>query len=173
MESSQEQKNSPDVVGRALGYGILGGLIATIVMDLVMVGLFVIMARPATVFFAFIGDATGAFFTLIGFNISVGATLGTVLHYVLGLLFGLIFGAIAPRWSFLRSEGAIVWMVVAVVYVQILSLGLLIPTTRLLEMTRVEVWELLSLSVFVHSIWGVVLGIVAKRGCRTERINHD
>jgi len=155
-------------LSRGIRLGLIGGLVGTIVMDLVMVGMFSIMGLPAGTFFSFIGTAAGTFLSLIGITIGGGIPLGAVLHYLIGLLLGLIFGAVVSQVDVLRLDTPRKGMLLGVIYTEIGSIVLLLPAAMILRMAVPEMLELFGLSFIFHLVWGIVLGGFVSYGIRSR-----
>jgi hypothetical protein len=151
-------------------YGLLGGLVSTLVMDLVMIGLFAVSGKPLTIFFSFIGDAARALLTYFEITLSKSEPLGVLLHYFIGLSLGLLFGLITQRLRVLGGASVRKYMVVAVIYTELASMVLLIPAVLLLTMSAAETVELFAFAIVFHAVWGAVLGFFVKRSLRTDRI---
>jgi hypothetical protein len=170
MTTFDTQDPSRDPLIGEIQFGLLGGLVSTLVMDLFMIGLFAASGKPLTVFFSFIGDAARALLILVGIGLSKSELLGVLLHYFIGLSLGLIFGVMTQRLKALHGAGIIKYMVVAVIYTELASMVLLIPAVLLLTMSAAEIMELFAFAIVFHAVWGGVLGFFVKRSLRTDRI---
>ena len=80
------------VRAKGLVFGLIAGLAATVVIDLVTMGVLPFMGSPPDGGFAIIGDTAAGFLSLFGLDVTGGVPLGVVLHFLIGLPLGVIFG---------------------------------------------------------------------------------
>jgi hypothetical protein len=153
---------------RGLGWGFLGGLAGTMIMDLVLMGAFSAFGSPATTCFSMVGNTVGQFFLLTGVDMARSIQLGILTHYLVGPLIGAIFGAIVARAEVLRMSPLKKTILVAIVYVEILSQPMLATTPILLKMTVPATLEWYGGSFLVHLIVAVILGAVVGYGLQRE-----
>jgi len=149
---------------KGIGWGLIGGLVGTLVMDLILIGALSAVGLPAVISFSTIGDTAAGFFALIGIDIAGGFPLGAAVHYLLGLVLGAVFGAAVSRVDVLRTDTVKKGVVLAVVYIEVLSQPILATSPILLKMTASETLQWFGVSAAMHLIWGVVLGIVVSYG---------
>jgi hypothetical protein len=152
---------------RGLGWGFGGGLVGTIVMDLLLMGVLIAVKYPAFLCFSIVGDTAARFFSMVGVQITGGVSTGAVAHYVIGPLVGLIFGAAAAIFPALREGTLKKSAVAAVVYVEILSQPLLATTPILLKMTPSVTVLWFGGSLVMHLVFGIVLGVIVSHGLRS------
>ena len=143
---------------------VVGGLVGTIVMDLVLIGTLSAAGLPPVISFSTIGDTAAGTFALMGIDMAGGFPLGAAAHYLLGLVLGGAFGAAVCRVDALRPDTIKKGVVLAVVYIEILSQPILATSPILLKMTASETLQWFGVSAVMHLIWGVVLGIVVSYG---------
>jgi len=86
-----------------MGWGLLGGLAGTMVMDLVLMGALSAVGLPALTCFSIVGNTVARFFSTLGIEITGGAPLGAATHYLIGPLIGAIFGAAVAQIKALRG----------------------------------------------------------------------
>ena len=151
---------------RGLGWGLMGGLAGTIVMNLVLVGMLSAVGLRATAPFSTIGDTAAGFFALIGIPMAGGFPLGVTVYYLLGLVLGGIFGATVARVDALKVNTLKKGVVFAVLYAEILSQPILAMTPIILKTPASETLQWFGASAVMHLIWGVVLGVVVSYGLR-------
>jgi hypothetical protein len=151
-------------LARGLVLGVVGGLLGTIVMDLVLIGTLSAAGLPPVISFSTIGDTAAGFFALLGIDVAGGFPLGAAMHYLLGLGLGGAFGAAVSRVDALRPDTLKKGVVLAVVYIEILSQPILATSPILLNMTASETLQWFGVSAAMHLIWGVVLGAVVSYG---------
>ncbi len=143
---------------KAMVWGLIGGLVGTIIMDLVIVGFFYIVGMPIGLIYSFIGVVTGNFFSRIGINISGGVLLGALVHFFLGLGLGGLFGMIVSKVSALRVDTLKKGVLLGILYIEIASQPILVTAPLLVKMTAPEVLQWYGLSTAMHLIYGMILG---------------
>jgi len=153
-------------LARGIAWGLIGGFLGTIVMDLVLVGMLSAVGLPAVISFSTIGDTAAGFFALLGIPLAGGFPLGLAVHYLLGLVLGAIFGAAVASIDALRVNTLKKCIVLAVLYIEILSQPILATSPILLKMTAAQTLQWFGVSAVMHLIWGVVLGVVVCYGLR-------
>jgi len=166
---------------RGVIFGLVGGLVAVIVMTIVMIGMFTMMGLPGDAFFAMIGIAMGG-----------GVPSGLVLHIITGLLIGLIFGAIVSQVGALRVTrigkgvglGAVAGIVAFVLLFLPMAMSLMPPAMVALlstmqpgapneavrQMAQSLMPTFLGGGFILHLIYGGVLGGVAGYGLRSASV---
>ena len=162
--SQAESQVSNVTLARGMVLGLVGGVVGTIVMDLVLIGTSLAAGLPAVIGFSTIGDTAAGFFALLGIDMAGGLPLGAAAHYLLGLVLGALFGAAVSRVDVLRTDTVKKGVMLAVVYIEILSQPILATSPILLKMTASETLQWFGVSAVMHLIWGVVLGIVVSYG---------
>lgn len=130
--------------------GLLGGFIATILMDIVMFIEFFLMKQKITTNYAVIGSAVGG-----------GVWLGLILHFIIGPTLGLIFGVIVSSFKSLHidtlKKGVILGTLAGIITI---PLGC-VPTAIL---SKVPILDLVSFSAIPHLVWGSALGYIVGSG---------
>jgi len=163
---------SPIPFAKGIGWGLMGGLIATLVMDLILMGFLVAAGMPAFTCFSIVGDTVSRMLSLNGVAITGSVLLGIATHYLVGPLMGAMFGAAAvkiisvAKVDALRVDSRKKVVVLAVLYAEILSQPMLAMASILLRMTASETLLWFGGSMLMHVIWGCVLGIIWCRGLR-------
>jgi hypothetical protein len=147
-----------------MAWGLIGGFVGTIVMDLVLVGMLSAVGLPAVISFSTIGDTAAGFFALLGITLAGGFPLGAAVHYLLGLVLGAIFGAAVASIDALRVNTMKKSVVLAVLYIEVLSQPILAMSPIILKMTASQTLQWFGVSAVMHLIWGVVLGVVVSYG---------
>jgi hypothetical protein len=150
-----------------LGWGFLGGLAGTLVMDILLMGALTAVRQPVFLCFSIVGDTASRFFSMVGLPMAGGVPTGAVAHYVIGPLVGILFGAAVASLPVLRESTLKRSVVTAVVYVEILSQPLLATTPILLKMTPAVTLLWYAGSFVMHLIFGIVLGAVMGYGLRS------
>lgn len=152
-----DKQNTP---GKMAAIGAAAGVVSTTIMDLIMFAVLGLTDRPLSSLFTLIARSTAAFLDIFGVTVDVGMSTGVVLHYLIGLVFGLFFAIMMIRVSELQERSLATLLLLAVLYTEILSMVLLVPSAVLLGMSRFEVVELFSFAVFLHGLWAIVLGLL-------------
>jgi hypothetical protein len=115
---------------RGLGWGFLGGLAGTLVMDILLMGVLLALKQPALLCFSIVGDTVSRFLALFGTQVAGGVPTGVVTHYVVGPLFGMLFGAAVTIFPALREGTLKQILLAAFVYLGIIvGYGLRMHTT--------------------------------------------
>ena len=151
-------------LARGIGWGLMGGLAGTLVMDLVLMGALSAAGVPALTCFSIVGNTVARFFSTLGIETAGGIPLGAAAHYLIGPLVGAIFGAAVAQIAALQVETLKKGIVLAILYVEILSQPILATTPILLKMTAHETLQWFGVSFVMHLIWGAVLGAVVSCG---------
>jgi len=154
---------------KGLVYGLVGGLVATVVIDLITMGVLPFMGLPADGGFSTIGDTAAGFFALFGINVPGGVPLGVVLHYLIGLVLGFIFGAGVTRINALRLNSTKKGVGLGILYTEVISLPILVLPPIILKWTVSSAAQWFGFSFVMHAIWGIVLGFVVSYGLRSAR----
>jgi hypothetical protein len=151
---------------RGIGWGLVGGLSGTLVMDLILIGALTAAGLPALTCFSIVGNTVGRFLSILGIEMAGGVPLGVAAHYLIGPVVGAIYGAAAAQVNAFRLDTLKKGTVFGILYVEILSQPILATTPILLKMTAAETLKWFGGSFAMHLIFGVVLGIVVSNGLR-------
>jgi hypothetical protein len=135
---------------RGIGFGMVGGLIGTALMDMVMVLTFLIAGQPAATFFSLVGEKLG-----------YGVLAGIAAHNLVGLTGGLVFSllvlTIMPLRIDSRRKGLLLGLGAGALTI---PLGC-IPLAIWLDQPIAAV---VAFSILPHLVWGAVLGSVVGYG---------
>jgi hypothetical protein len=153
---------------RGMVWGLNGGLVATLVMDLFLMGSFVIAGMPPFTCFAIIGDTLASLLSIRALGINASVPLGAGAHYLIGPVIGALFGAAVLKVAWLRMDTLKKGMLSAVLFAEILSQPMLALPPVLLRMTAPETLLWFGGSFGMHLIWGAVLGAVVSLGLRKK-----
>lgn len=145
---------------RGMIAGMVGGLAATISMYLFGAGIFTLLGWPANTSFLIIGDSAAAFFSKTGIVLAGGVALGVRLYFLIGLLFGVSLGIAITSIEPLRHLSSIKKVAVSVLYVEVMSLPLLAAGSLALKMSAASAGLWFSISVIMHLMYGLILGVV-------------
>jgi len=157
-------------LARGMGWGLIGGLAGTMVMDLILMGGLSAAGLPALTCFSIVGDTVGRFFSMLGSEMAGGVPTGAATHYLIGPVIGAIFGMVLAQVESLRVGTLKKSIFLAIVYVEILSQPILATTPILLKMTAPQTLQWFGLSFVMHLILAVVLGAVVGYGLRRRII---
>jgi hypothetical protein len=144
---------------KGLGWGFLGGLTGTLVMDLLLMGILLVLNQPALLCFSIVGDTVSRFLAMFGAQVAGSVPTGVATHYMVGPLFGILFGAAVTRLPVLRGIDLKKITLAAFVYVEILSLPILATTPILLKMKAPATLQWFGGSFVMHLIMSIVLGV--------------
>jgi hypothetical protein len=153
---------------RGLWWGLIGGLTGTAIMDLVLMGALSALGSPALICFSIVGETVARFFSIQTVGMGRALQLGIKTHYLVGPLVGVIFGAVVGRVGALRVNTLKKSILLAIVYVEILSQPILATTPILLRMTASATLQWYGGSFVMHLLLAVVLGAVVGLGLRQE-----
>jgi hypothetical protein len=156
-----------DVRTRGLRLGIIAGLAATFVIDLIMIGYLLFTGQPAENGFAVIGDTAAGLFSLFGIEVAGGVTVGLVWHYVIGLILGVIFGVAVTRIDALHPTSLRKGVGLGILYAEVISLPILVMPPIILNWTTSATEQLFGFYFVMHAIWGILLGVVVSYGLRS------
>ena len=151
---------------KAIAAGLLGGLVATLVLDVIVVGLFPFIGMPADISFSIIGDTAARFFSMLDIEMAGGVPLGLLVHYLTGLSLGGIFGAAASRRDILRLDSTKKGVGLGILYTEVVSFPILATAPIILKMAALNAVQWFGVSFVMHAVYGLVLAIVVSRGLR-------
>ncbi len=163
---------TPTTLNRGMGWGLIGGFVGTLVMDLVLLGALSIAGLPALSCFSIVGNTVARFFSILGLEMTGGVPLGVATHYLVGPVVGTIFGAAVAEVDGLRVGTLKKCVVLAVLYVELLSQPILAMTPILLKMTAHETLQWFGGSFVMHFIWGIVLGVIVGYKLRLATVSN-
>jgi len=153
----------------AMGWGLFGGLLATLIMDLVLIGSLSAVGMPALTCFSIVGDTVMHFLSMFGLAVAGGIPTGVAAHYLIGPLVGVTFGTAVARTNALRANNLKGGMVLGILYVQIVSQPILATASILLKMTVPQTVQWFGISFVMHVLCGAVLGAVVSHGLQPRR----
>jgi hypothetical protein len=154
------------IILRGLGWGLIGGLTGTLVMDLVLMGALSALGSPALACFSIVGNTVARFFSIQAVETGRAIQIGLATHYLIGPLVGAIFGTVVARVEALRVNTQKKSILLAIFYVEILSQPILATTPILLKMTLPATLQWYGGSFVMHLILAIVLGAVVGYGLR-------
>ena len=159
-------RNPTNSIWRGLGWGAIGGLAGTLVMDILLMGALLALRQPVWMCFSIVGDTVSRFLAMFGTQIAGGIPTGVAAHYVIGPLFGILFGAVVTIFPALREGTLKKITIAAFLYVEILSQPILATTPILLKMKAPATLQWFGGSFVMHLILSVVLGVIVGYGLR-------
>ncbi len=172
-KSLLRERTLPAALAKGLLWGLLGGLVGTLLMDLLLIGILVLAGLPALACFSIVGDTMARFFSLLGAEIPASAAVGVITHYVIGPVIGAIFGAIAVGIRRLRVNSRKKCILVAVVFVEVISQPLLLMSVLLLQMTWPVIAAWYGGAFVMHFLMGVILAVFVSHGLRLpSEVSH-
>ena len=158
---------------KGIAWGFLGGLVGTLVMDILLMGTLLLLRQPAFMCFSIVGDTVSRILALFGTQIIGGVPTGMVTHYVVGPLFGMFFGALVTKFPALREGTLKKVTIAAFVYVEILSQPILATTPILLKMDTSATLQWFGGSFVMHLILSIVLGVIVGYGLRSTPLTNQ
>jgi hypothetical protein len=140
---------------RGVGFGIIGGLVGTFLMDLVMVLTFIIAGQPADTFFSMVGEKLGD-----------GPLVGILVHNLVGLTGGIVFSLLVLNVKALRIDsrrkGLILGIAAGVVTIPLGCIPLAIWLGQ-------PILDVIAFSILPHLVWGTTLGWIVGYGLLSYR----
>jgi C_GCAxxG_C_C family probable redox protein len=159
--------NTSNSTIKRLGWGFLGGLVGTLVMDVLLMGALLALGQPAWMCFSIVGDTVSRFLAIFGAQIAGGISTGVVTHYVVGPLFGILFGAFVTSLPALIGASLKKTTLAAFIYVEVLSQPILATTPILLKMKTPATLVWFGGSFVMHLMLSIVLGVIVGYGLRS------
>jgi hypothetical protein len=161
------------ILARGMGWGLIGGLLGMLVVDLLLMGALFTVGLSPLICFSTVGNTVARFFSILGIDMAGGVPLGVATHYLVGPVLGAIFGAASVQAGALRVSTLKKCTALGVLYGEVVSQPLfaMIPLLMKMEASETLLWFFGSLTM--HFIWGIVLGVVVSRGLRLSTgANH-
>ncbi len=158
---------SSSISTKGLVWGLIGGLAATIVIDLLTMAVLPLLGSPADGGFSIIGDTAAGFLALVGIDLAGGVPLGLGLHYLIGLVLGAVFGAAVTRMRALRLNSIRKSLGLGILFAEVISLPLVVLPPIILQLPASGVAQWLGFCLVMHGVWGTVLGLVVGWGVRS------
>jgi hypothetical protein len=150
-------------IARGIRYGIIGGLAATIVTDLVSLIIFLILGESLPDFYTLFGRS---FLTLFHLQADYPLWQGLTLHYSIGILTGLVVGILNRRISLINFSTYRRSILISVMITQIEGLTLFYLMSLITNMPQLEMRLIYGTGIFLHTIWGTCLGSILGFGQR-------
>ena len=163
----RKTQENPIPLTRGMGWGLLGGLVSTMVMDILLMAALLAVRYPALLCFSIVGDTVSRFLAMFDMQVAGGIPTGVVTHYLVGPLFGVIFGAVVAMFPALRDGSLKKIMIAAILYVEILSQPILVTTPILLKMGTPATLQWYGGSFVMHLIMSIILGVIVGYGLRS------
>jgi hypothetical protein len=171
--TSVKIQNPPAALATGVAWGFVGGLVATLSMDMVLMAALSALGVPPLTCFSIVGDTAARFFSVLSLAMAGGVIPGIATHYLIGPLVGAVFGTAVAQIGALRSCSLKKVILLAVLFVEILAQPILATTPILLKMTAAETLQWFGGSFVMHFIFGVVLGVFLSYGMRMSlAANH-
>jgi hypothetical protein len=129
---------------RGIEFGIIGGIVGTVLMDIVMVLTFLVAGMPADTFFSMVGEKLG-----------YGTLVGIVVHNLVGLTGGIVFSLLVLTIKALRIDSTRKGILLGIAAGAVtIPLGC-IPLALWLNQPILDV---IAFSTLPHLVWGTILG---------------
>jgi hypothetical protein len=174
QDNLQTRSHNPHItLTTGMAWGLMGGLVGTMVMDVLLMGALSVAGLPAFTCFSIVGDTAARFFSMLGIETAGGVLSGVATHYLVGPLVGALFGAVVAQVYTLRAFTPKKGIIFAVLFVEILAQPILASTPILLKMTAAETLLWFGGSFVMHFVFGIVLGAVLSYGLRLSVAVND
>ena len=141
---------------KGIEFGLVGGILGTILMDIVMVATFLMVGEPWDTFFTMVGERLGG-----------GAVIGIALHNVVGLTGGFVFALSVLSIPGLRIESRRRGLTLGIAAGAITIPAGCIPLAIWLGEPILIV---IAFSALPHMVWGTVLGLTVGYGLVSHKI---
>jgi hypothetical protein len=129
---------------RGVGFGLIGGISGTFLMDIVMVLTFVIAGQPPDTFFSMVGEKLG-----------YGALAGVLVHNLVGLTGGFVFSLLVLNVKALsvesRRKGLMLGITAGAFTIPFGCIPLAIWLNQ-------PILDVIAFSILPHFVWGTILG---------------
>jgi hypothetical protein len=165
LEGMRIKKMGKSSITRGIRYGIVGGLVATIVTDLASLIIFLILGESLPDFYALFGQS---FLTLFHLQADYPLWQGLTLHYSIGILTGLGVGILIQRIILLEFNTYRRSIFISVIITQIEGLTLFYLMSLILHMPQSEMLLIYGMGIFLHTLWGTCLGTILGFGQRCK-----
>jgi hypothetical protein len=147
---------------KAIARGLMGGLLATITMDLACAGLFAGVGMPVDLTYSFIGNIVGNFFLQIGLDVPGSRLLGAVVHFLIGIVLGGLLALAVSRIGALQTDSLKKNLLLGILYIELFSQPILVMAPLFGHLTSSDIINWYVLSCVMHAVFGAVLGIILK-----------
>jgi hypothetical protein len=135
---------------RGVGFGAIGGVVGTVLMDIVMMLTFLIAGLPADTFFSMVGEKLGD-----------GASVGVLVHNLVGLSGGIAFSLLVLSVKALRIDslrkGLALGLAAGVITIPLGCIPLAIWLGQ-------PILDVIAFSALPHLVWGAVVGLTVAYG---------
>ncbi len=152
--------NNPNII-RGIKYGVLAGLVSTMVTDIASLIIFAVVGGSLPSFFALIGQS---FLTLIGVEAAYPVWQGLTLHYSIGILSGLVLGLLTQHFRSLSFSSFKKGIPVSIIVTQIEGNVLFYLMSVILAIPQSQMIMMYGLGFVLHLIWGTCLGTIIAFG---------
>jgi hypothetical protein len=144
---------------RGVGFGLIGGLVGTALMDLVMMATFLSVGEHADLFFTMVGERLGG-----------TALLGMAIHNVTGMTGGLVFSLLVLNIGALEltsvPKGLKLGFAAGAITVPLGCIPLAIWIGE-------SILDVVAFSILPHLVWGTVLGWTVASGLLKFETKQD
>jgi hypothetical protein len=138
-------------------YGIIAGIISTVVIDIVALISLSAMGLSLASFFALIGRCL---LTLIGATAVDPVWQGLTLHYSIAILTGLVVSLLTQRFHTLEFSSYRKGILLSVILAQVEGNSLFYLMSIIIRIPQSELVFMYGMCFFLHLIWGVCLGSI-------------
>jgi hypothetical protein len=149
---------------RGIAWGIIGGLVGTLVIDMFLMLILLALRQPVLLCFSIVGETVSSLLTVFNIVVGNGISTGMAAHYLIGPLVGAFFGAAATNFAAPWVVTLKKCVISAILYVEILSQPILAITPILLKMTLHQILLWFGGSFIMHLLFAIILGSVLHFG---------
>jgi hypothetical protein len=151
-------------------YGIIAGIISTILIDCVAMIILAPLETSLGSFFALIGQCV---LTLLGASAPDPVWQGITLHFSLAILTGLIVSLLSQRFEKLQFRSYRKGIILSIIIAEIEGTSLFYLMSVIMNFPQSEMAFMYGLCCILHLIWGGSLGLIIsyfqQHGARPNR----
>jgi hypothetical protein len=163
----QAQRDRGRALKRGIGWGLIGGFIATIALDISSVVTLGALGYPGglPMYFSMVAGTSAGFFSRIGLPMTGSLLMGGIVSYLIGMGLGAIFGASVSQVNGLRVDKTKRFMF-CIIFVEVVTQPLVAAAPAILEggWTVTETWQWFLTSFYLHMIYAMVLAVSVDYG---------
>src|SRR5512146_2735617 len=142
----------------AAPYGMVAGLVATLVMHFFASLTMLLMGHPPTYMFAFIGRVASSSVSPFRIQLSGFVMWGSIAYYLLGIMFGALFCSVVPALRWLKLHTLFKSILAGILHMEVCGQPVVALAPLALHMSAPDSLSWYGLSGAMHAIYGAVLG---------------
>lgn len=168
-QTEQPRQQRGQALMRGMVWGLIGGFIATIVLDLTSVGTLAALGYPGglELYFNVVGETSAIFFSKIGLPVAGSLLLGGIMSYTIGMGLGVIYGVIVSQVNSLQVDRT-KRLLFCILFIEVITQPLVAtaPGSQESNWAVAETWQWFLTSFYIHMVYAIVLGVFVDFGLR-------